>query len=81
MLEEPSYLQSGKRYRVERDEHSPKHHPSNNRSAKSNPPITSGEEVGLILVRPTTPQKTLGEQGNPTILLQGGSSSQTTPSS
>ena len=62
MLEEPSYLRSGKRYRVESEDHSPMHHSSNSRSAKSNPSITSGEEGGLIPYRPTTPQKTLGEQ-------------------
>ena len=52
MLEEPSYLRSGKRYRVESKYHSPEHHLSNSRSAKSNPPITSGEEGGLIPYRP-----------------------------
>jgi hypothetical protein len=56
MIEEPSYLRSGKRYRVEREEHSPEHRPSNSRSAKSNPPVTSGEEGGLIPYRPTTLQ-------------------------
>ena len=69
MLEEPGYLRSGKRYRVERDDNSPEHSPSNSRSASSNPPVTSGKEVGLIPVRPTTPQNTLGEQGNPTTPL------------
>ena len=81
MLEEPGYLTSGKRYRVESEDHSPKHHPSSSRSAKSNPPVTSGEEGGLILDRPPTPQNTLGEQGNPFVPLQSGSSSQTLSSS
>ena len=81
MLEESSYLRSGKRYRVESEDHSPEHHPSSSRSAKSDPPITIGEEGGLIPYRPTTLQNTLGEQGNPTVLLQSGSSSQTPPSS
>ena len=69
MLEEPSYLESGKRYRVEHEDNSSKHRPSSSRSVKSNPPITSGEEGGLIPSRPTTLQKTLGEQGSPTISL------------
>ena len=55
MLEEPGYLRSGKRYRVEREDRSPEHRPSNSRSVKSNPPIASGEEGGLISSRPTTP--------------------------
>ena len=77
ILEEPGYLRSGKRYRAECEDHSPEHHPSNSRSVNSNPPITSGEEGGLIPFRPTTPQKALGEKGNPTVSLQSGSSSQT----
>ena len=81
MLEEPDYLQSGKRYRVEHEGHSLEHRPGNSRSARPNPPITSGEEGGLIPVRPTTPQSTLGKQGNPTVSLQSGSSSHTPPSS
>lgn len=81
MLEEPSYLRSGKRYRVESEDHSPEHHPSSSRSVKSNPSVTNGEEGGSIPYRPTTPKKTLGEQGNPIVLLQSGSSSQTPPSS
>ena len=80
MLEEPRYLRSGKRYRVEHEYHSPKHRPSDSRSARSNPPVTSGEEGGLIPSRPPTPQKTLGEKGNPIVLLQSGSSNQTPPS-
>ena len=80
MLEEPGYLRSGKRYRVESEDHSPKHHPSSSRSAKPNHLVTSGEESGLIPYRSTTPQKTLREQGNPTVPLQSGSSSQTPPS-
>ena len=63
MLEEPGYLRSGKRYRVESEDHSFEHHPSSSRSVKSNPPVTSEEEGGLIPYRPTTLQKTLGEQG------------------
>ena len=55
MLEEVGYLRSGKRYRVESEDHSLEHRPSSSRSAKSNPPITSGEEGGLIPYRPTTP--------------------------
>ena len=54
MLEEPSYLRSGKRYRLERKDQSLEHHPSNSISVKSNPPITSGEEGVLIPYRPTT---------------------------
>jgi hypothetical protein len=69
MLEEPSYLQSEKRYRVESEDHSRKYHPSNSRSVKSNPLVTNGEEGGLIPYRPTTLQKTLGGQGNPIIPL------------
>ena len=81
MLKEPGYLRSGKKYRIEIRDHSPEHHPRSSRSAKSNPPITSGEEGGLIPYRPTTTQNTLGEQGNPTVPLQSGSSSQNPPSS
>ena len=55
MLEEPGYLRSRKRYRVESEDHSPEHQPNSSRSAKSNPPITSGEEGGMISYRPTTP--------------------------
>ena len=55
MSEESSYLRSGKRYRLQSEDHSPKHHPSSSRSAKSNPLITCGEEGGLIPSRPTTP--------------------------
>ena len=81
MLEKPGYLGSRKIYRVESEDHSPEHHPSSSRSVKSNPHVTSGEEGGLVPYRPTTPQKTLGEQGNPIVPLQSGSSSQTPPSS
>ena len=69
MLGEPGYLRSGKRYRVESEDNSPEHHPSSSRSAKSNPPVTSREEGGLIPYRPTTPQNTLGEQENPNVPL------------
>ena len=55
MLDEPSYLRSGKIYRVESEDHSLEHHPSSSRSVKSNPPVTSGEEVRPIPYRPTTP--------------------------
>ena len=55
MLEESGDLRSGKRYRIESEDHSLEHLPSNSRSVKSNPPITSGEEGGLIPYRPTTP--------------------------
>ena len=79
MHEEPAYLQSGMRYRVEREVHSLEKCPSNNRSVKSNPPIPSGEEFVLIPVRSTTPPSTLGGKGNPTVSLQSGSSSQTPP--
>ena len=41
----------------------------------------SGEEGGLIPYRPAKPQKALGEQEKPIVLLQSGSSSQTPPSS
>ena len=75
MLEEPGYLRSGKRYRVEREDRSPEHYRSNSRSVKFDPPITSGEEGRLIPYRPATPQNTLGEQENPTVPLQSGSSS------
>jgi len=75
MLEDPSYLRSGKRYRVEREDHSLEHRPSSSRSARSNPPVTSGEEGGLIPSRPTTPQNTLGEKGNPIVPFHSGSSS------
>lgn len=75
MLEEPGYLRSGKRYRVECEGHSLKHHPSNIRSARSNPPLTSGGEVGFIPIRPTTLPNTLGDQRNPIVPLQSGSSS------
>lgn len=81
MLEYLGYLRSGKRYRVEGEDHSPEHRPSSSRSVKSNPPVTSGGEGGLIPYRPTTPHKTLGEKGNPIVPLQSSSSSQTPPSS
>ena len=54
MVEEPGYLQSGKRYRVESADHSLEHHPSRSRSVKYDPSITSGEEGGLIPYRSTT---------------------------
>ena len=69
MREELSYLRSGMRYTIEREDHSSVQCPSNNRSAKSNPPIPSGGELVLIPVRLTTPPSTLGGQGKPTASL------------
>ena len=66
MLEESGYLRSGKRYRVDHEDHSLEHCPSSSRRAKSNPSVTNGDESGLI---PTTPQRTLGRKENPTIPL------------
>ena len=67
-FEDSHYLRSGKRYKVDHRGYFLEYYPSISESAKSNP-----EESGL---KPTTPQRTIGAQGNPT----SRSSSHTPPS-
>ena len=67
-FEDSHYLRSGKRYKIDHESYFLGYHPSISESAKSNL-----EESEL---KPTTPQRTVGSQGNPT-----SSSSSQTPSS
>ena len=67
-FEDSHYLRSGKSYKVDHGDYFLEYHPSISESVKSNP-----EESEL---KPTTPQRTIGVQGNPT----SSSSSQTPPS-
>lgn len=71
-FEDSHYFRSGKRYKVDHGDYFLEYYPSISESVKSNP-----EESGL---KPTTPQRNLGAQGNPDVPLQSSSSSQTLPS-
>ena len=57
-FEDSHYLRSGKRYKVDRKDYFLEYSPSNSKSAKSNL-----EESEL---KTTTPQRTVGSQGNTT---------------
>ena len=72
-FENSHILRSGKRYKVDRIGYYLEYPLSISESVKSNSEASK--------LNPSTPQRTLGTQGNPTILLSGINSNQTPPSS
>ena len=71
-FEDSHFLGIGKRYKVDHGGYYLEYPPSISESVKSNPEVSE--------LNPSTPQRILGAQGNPIVLLWGSSSSQTPPS-